>query len=272
MKNQNNSVYYLKRILLKMGMLYQCPFCWHYFKSYNNLPKKYKDDFIKAGGDWASIKPEFLNFENYECPFCGGSDMDRLMAQYFDQVIAEYSEKQSLNKLRVLDIAPFAPLRRHIETRLSEMNLPSEYRTADLYDLHVDDKINIMDMSIYSDSSYDVVICSHVLEHVVDDRAGMREVNRVLKSDGQAILLVPINLNAQKIDEDPNLEDEKERIRRFGQENHVRTYSKNGFVERLMESGFLVEMLGISYFGHPLFRRLALTPTSCLYICRKKPL
>ena len=50
-----------------------------------------------------------------------------------------------------------------------------------------------MDIMDNPDESFDVIYCSHVLEHVPDDRKAMREFPRVLKRGGWAILLVPIN-------------------------------------------------------------------------------
>jgi SAM-dependent methyltransferase len=52
------------------------------------------------------------------------------------------------------------------------------------------------------DQTYDVVICSHVLEHVPDDQRALREIYRVLKPGGFALILVPINAGAQETLED----------------------------------------------------------------------
>jgi ubiquinone/menaquinone biosynthesis C-methylase UbiE len=41
------------------------------------------------------------------------------------------------------------------------------------------------------DDSIDVVVASHVLEHV-DDKKALAEIRRVLRSDGVAPLMVPI--------------------------------------------------------------------------------
>ena len=43
------------------------------------------------------------------------------------------------------------------------------------------------------DASYDVVIANHVLEHIDDDAKAMREVARLLRSGGIALLTTPIN-------------------------------------------------------------------------------
>ena len=48
---------------------------------------------------------------------------------------------------------------------------------------------------------FDVIYCSHVLEHVPDDRLAMGELRRVLKRAGWAVLLVPIT--AEQTIEDP---------------------------------------------------------------------
>ena len=45
---------------------------------------------------------------------------------------------------------------------------------------------------LYEDNTFDSIWCNHVLEHVVDDQKAMRELLRVPKPGGWAILQVPI--------------------------------------------------------------------------------
>lgn len=90
----------------------------------------------------------------------------------------------------------------------------------------------------YPADHFDLVICSHVLEHVPDDRRAMRELCRVLKPGGVAILLVPMS-DRPVTDEDPAVIDPDERQRRFGQRDHVRLYGRD-YIERLREAGFTV--------------------------------
>ncbi len=92
----------------------------------------------------------------------------------------------------------------------------------------------------FEDASFDVVMCNHVLEHVPEDRRAMREIARVLKPGGQAILLVP-DVSADVTDEDPAVVDPDERRRRFGQYDHVRRYGWD-YVDRLEEAGLAVEV------------------------------
>ena len=43
----------------------------------------------------------------------------------------------------------------------------------------------------FKDGSFDKIICSEVLEHVIDDEQGVRELLRVLKDDGDLAVSVP---------------------------------------------------------------------------------
>jgi SAM-dependent methyltransferase len=245
---------------------YKCPLCLHPALKYLPLPSKYINDYKKSGGKLDPKEAETLNIKNYQCPTCLGSDRDRLIYLYLQKLFKSYDNSKRLN---ILDFAPCPPLTKRIKTNLDSFNKTYNYRTADLYEPNVDDKVDIMDMSIYKEDSFDIIICSHVLEHVRDDTKGMHEIKRILNSYGKAILLVPINLNQENTDEDPNLSDDQEKIRRFGQANHVRQYSKSGFVARLNKVGFSVQEVGIKQLGKQNLKKNALTKSSCLYVCSK---
>lgn len=72
-----------------------------------------------------------------------------------------------------------------------------KYVSGDLNPLVADRKINITYMN-FEDNLFDVIICSHVLEHIIDDRKAMRELFRVLRPKGFAILQVPISKEKYK--------------------------------------------------------------------------
>ena len=112
-----------------------------------------------------------------------------------------------------------------------------DYLTADLNDPNVMVKMDIENIQ-YPDNSFDVIYCSHVFEHIPDDYKAMRELSRVLKNDGWAAIMVPINV--EKTFEDPTITDPAERLRLFGQNDHVRKYGHD-FKERLEQSGFIVK-------------------------------
>jgi SAM-dependent methyltransferase len=121
----------------------------------------------------------------------------------------------------------------------------------------------------YGNNSFDLIICSHVLEHIPDDRLAMRELFRVLKPGGTAILQVPISASLQQTIEDPDLTDPKERERRFGQYDHVRIYGAD-YPARLRDSGFLVEVFDpASRWGADAVKILRLNPRERIFLGRK---
>src|SRR5262245_9010127 len=68
------------------------------------------------------------------------------------------------------------------ESRLGA-RLGAGYLTADLLGPHVMERMDMTKIS-YPDETFDVIYCSHVLEHVEDDMQAMREFHRVLKRSG----------------------------------------------------------------------------------------
>ena len=72
-----------------------------------------------------------------------------------------------------------------------------------------------------------MIICNHVLEHVPDDRKAMREIFRVLKPGGFAILRFQPIIPWNKPYEDPSITDPAEREKHFRQKDHYRLYGKD---------------------------------------------
>jgi ubiquinone/menaquinone biosynthesis C-methylase UbiE len=125
-----------------------------------------------------------------------------------------------------------------------------DYVTADLNDSSVDMKVDITNIP-YADNSFDIILCSHVLEHVTDDRTAIHELFRILKPGGWAFLAVPIS-DREKTFEDPNITSAKDRLRYFWQEDHVRLYGLD-YKNRLEEAGFNVKAVKVG----ELFKKLS---------------
>lgn len=238
---------------------YHCPLCENHVKNFLPLPDFYRLNLERVGFPYTFSDAETINPEAYLCPVCQASDRDRLYALYFHKWF-----EGNGHPMKVLEIAPSKPLSDFLR-RINQIEL----RTADKFMEGVDDRVDITDLSCYMDNSYDCFICSHVLEHVPDDRKALSELYRVLKPGRWGILMVPILLAIDEIDEDPSIQDEAERWRRFGQNDHVRMYSKNGFVTRVQGAGFSVEQYDQEFFGQESFDLHGISRRSVLYMVRK---
>jgi SAM-dependent methyltransferase len=152
--------------------------------------------------------------------------------------------------LSVLHIAPERSLRRELES------IPDlDYVTGDLYAEGVTVKVDVTDIA-FAAGTFDVVLCSHVLEHVTEDVKAMRELARVLKADGWALINVPSDPQRLDIYEDASVVAEADRLRLFGQRDHVRVYSQRGFVDRLRSAGFVVDVDPVTFSGEERRRHL----------------
>ena len=196
---------------------------------------------------------------NAKCPVCGSLERHRLIWLYF-------RERTNLfrDKLKMLHIAP--------EGQISKLlkGLPNlEYISADIVPGKAMVQMDITAIN-YPDESFDVIYASHVLEHIPDDRKAMRELYRVLKPGGWAILQVPIW--GEKTIEDPTITSPEEREKVFGQHDHVRRYGwDNKYKERLEKTGFIVKTDSfVKTLDKKLIDQYALMATEDIYFCRKK--
>lgn len=139
--------------------------------------------------------------------------------------------------------------------------------TADLLNPRAMVKMDITDIQ-FAEHTFDIIYCSHVLEHVTDDIQAMREFFRVLKNNGWAILIVPIS--SDHTFEDPLIIAPEERLKAFGQKDHVRRYGPD-YVDRLHKAGFTVEITKVSdLVNSDEAERMGLTPVSGkIYFCTK---
>ncbi len=116
------------------------------------------------------------------------------------------------------------------DKRMPGYSYPENVLNADITDLPFDD------------NSFDFLLCSHVLEHIKQDRRAISELFRVLKPGGDGIVQVPIDNSLTTTDEESDSENltPQERAKRFGQFDHVKRYSRD-FLDRLRQAGFIVQ-------------------------------
>jgi ubiquinone/menaquinone biosynthesis C-methylase UbiE len=102
----------------------------------------------------------------------------------------------------------------------------------------------ILDMTELAirDQAFDVIVASHVLEHVADDRVAMRELLRILRPGGTALVMVPRDASRAVTFEDPTITTPEDRQAAYWQADHVRLYGRD-FEDRLRAAGFEVEFV-----------------------------
>lgn len=234
-----------------------CSVCKASNASYLALPNFYKEQSENYGYKHFG-RGETISLDSYSCSICNASDRERLYAEWIDSAILSKKIKGSL-----IHFAPESSLSKY----LREMNY-FEYETADMMMEGVDHNIDITDMP-FENESYDFFICSHVLEHVDDDRKAIAELYRVLKFGGKGILMAPICQDIDDTHEDSSITTPEGRWANFGQDDHVRLYSKNDYIERIEDKGFIVDQFDIKHFGKKKFQELGLSATSNLYVVSK---
>ncbi|MCH7903647.1 MAG: class I SAM-dependent methyltransferase [Armatimonadetes bacterium] len=173
-----------------------------------------------------------------QCLRCGAGSRQRLMSLYLTREIGK------LPRVRLLHFAPEISLTRRI------VALPGvDYLSIDISPDVALRQGDITDLPL-GDDEFDAVICSHVLEHVLDDAKAMCEMFRVMKPGGTAYVMVPRDMDLEKTYEDETIVTPEARYRAFGQDDHVRMYGRD-FVDRLQAAGFSVRELSTSDIADP---------------------
>lgn len=195
--------------------------------------------------------------ENDQCPGCGSLMRHRALLLYLRDV-----EQMAESGREVLHVGPGPALRAWLSS-LPELRYLSVDLNPDVADLQAD----IRSLP-FEESSFDFVLCVHVLEHVPDDRAGIGELYRVLRPGGTALIQVPPT-ELEKTLEDASITDPRERERMFGQHDHVRACGAD-YRLRLEEPGFRVEVVDYADDLEPAAReRYGLRPGEPFYVCQK---
>ena len=192
------------------------------------------------------------------CPHCSSYERTRHFWLHLQRTRFLYSRP------RVLHFAPEAGLERQLRAALG-----GNLVTTDLEMPGVDVRSDITRLP-FRDSEFDLSYCSNVLEHIPDDRAAMRELFRVLVAGGLAVIQVPIRGDTTY--EDITIQSADDRLKHFGQADHVRWYGRD-IIKRLRDVGFevteryLLDELGLTRAD---IVRFNVDKRELVYFCRKQ--
>jgi SAM-dependent methyltransferase len=188
------------------------------------------------------------------CPRCGSAERHRLAYHALHRRLGEPAY--------TLHVAPEEIVAKWLR-RVSR-----DYVSGDLDPARAMRRLDLTDID-FPDDTFDLLWVSHVLEHVPDDAAAIREMYRVTRPGGMAVVQVPIWRD--RTFEDPSITSGEARERVFYQNNHVRLYGMD-LVDRLAAAGFEVEVVKTHDFDPVEIGRYSLEhiATNEIFLCRKR--
>jgi SAM-dependent methyltransferase len=195
---------------------------------------------------------------NRQCPGCGSLARHRTMWLLLrDRLKIETSVR------RVLHFAPEPG----VAARIRATGV--EFVTGDIDAALADERIDITEIP-FPEASFDLVICSHVLEHVPNDRAAISEMRRVLRPGGLALIIVPVKIDRTKEFLDPSPKPRyADGYLRLGSHAHVREIGLD-YPDRLRDGGLDVEIIDYAEeLSEPERDRYAIEPGEIFYLCSR---
>lgn len=177
----------------------------------------YEGFFLAAG-----TSPRF----DAQCPKCCALERHRLF------VLACESLGLLTAKKEILHFAAEPAIRAFVAPRAAR------YVTADITGVGVD-RAESIEATSFPAASFDMVIASHIFEHV-DDRKALPEMKRIIRPSGVLVCMVPIIEGWDCTYENPTIVAPSDRQLHFGQGDHVRYYGRD-FRDRLRAAGFSLQ-------------------------------
>lgn len=178
--------------------------------------------------------------KNIICPYCLSTARERLVIAILSQFDLQGKE--------ILHLSPEKNVYHLISEQADVITsdiTPGFYKTIDRSILWQD-----ATKLTFRDNCFNMVIANHVLEHIPDDKQALKEIFRVLKPGGSAILQVPYSESINETFENSDITDPHVRSAMFGQNDHVRIYSLADYVQRLKNTGFTVRILSYDQLKH----------------------
>ena len=197
---------FLGNVLIGKKLPYYCPCCNKYlynFKEgeYMRCPKLYNID-------------RYIGFDQkVVCPVCFSLPRHRIMVFWMEEHIELFKNK------RILLFAPELSVCLWMSRNGISSTTADLYKSADL-------KLDIQDTKL-DDASYDIIICNHVLEHVENYAKAMQELKRIISPEGFIIISFPVDLSIDNVYENNSITTPEDRLREFGQNDHLRVFGKN---------------------------------------------
>lgn len=238
-------LYLQVRSLYYNGSNVTCPCCQHSFSR-----------FLSLG----------VNRRQGQCPRCRSNERDRALWLYMHKHPAFIQAGKKL-----LHIGPEKIFYNYFKNIKGLHYTPADKFAQMFESTYPSDTIylDIVHMPEIPDNTYDVILCSHVLEYIPEDDQAMSELFRVLKPNGKALLQVPVKPGLKTTHEDPGITCPDQRALIFGDPGHIRFYGED-YADKLSAQGFETGFIPFtSLFTPEEIRRYGLVATDDFHLCRK---
>ena len=206
---------------------------------------------------------KFFDYGDYQkrlnalCPKCLSLERTRLLWLFL----------KNSNYIKNTSILQFSPFK-IIEKQLQVIDGVA-YISGDIDPMLAMKKIDITNID-FKNSSFDVVLCSHVLSVVKEDLKAIKELFRVLKSGGTLILQEHIFENFDDTFEDLSISTDEERFKTYGKHYLQRCYG-NDFTQRFLKEGFTVEIFDpIKELSEEIIKKHGLQNSGVIHLFHKK--
>ncbi len=199
----------------------------------------------------------FAGQQSVVCRYCGAQVRQRALALF---VQGERLARGS----RVLHLAPDR------ESFLERWYAGADARVVRL-DIEAESAQVLGDLQRLpvKDRSLDVVVCSHVLEHVPDDRRALAEIHRVLRPGGRAYVMVPLDGGRATTYVDPEAHTAEQQRESHWWEGHLRLYGRD-FADLPRAAGFEVrEVRPAGGMSAAEARRVGVPPQEAVFVCER---
>lgn len=195
---------------------------------------------------------------NVYCPNCLSKNRERLVKA----VIQHYLK---IEGKQVLHFSPEKRLYRWLKKRA----LMTTVDIAPGFYMNIDSSIKYADATQlpFADGSFSLIIANHILEHIPEDSKAIKEMWRVLKNDGVALLQVPYSATLPTTMEEPYINDPARQAALYGKKDHVRIYAMKDYINRLEKAGFRVSVLTPEALVS--FRAHAIQEDESVFLCYK---
>ena len=204
-----------------------------------------------------TIRYNDFHRDNAVCPKCGSLERHRFL--YFLYQVLFLNRK---DRFSILHMAPEECLYRLIVNQDNIEYVPIDLNPEGFPYVENCQKEDVRHLS-FPDNSFDYVLSNQIMEHIDDEQAFIKEILRVLKTDGILILNIPYKQGLENTFEDKNIQTEEDRIKYYYQVDHVRLYGEDteDRIKKLFPFA-RVERISEDFFGKDMIEKMHLSRES----------